>query len=124
MTQSPLTSPSSSQSSDSLFVLLWTAPTLEEAEIICRGALDRKIAACATMLPQARSLYIWEGQLCESTEIQVLFKTTRDCIQTLARWIQSSGSYKNPELLGLPVEWSSVAYAHWIRNTVEPPHGP
>jgi periplasmic divalent cation tolerance protein len=105
-------------------LLLWTSPNPEEADTICKSALERRLVACATMLSKARSLYIWEGKLCESSEVQVLFKTTRACIEPLAAWIQSSGSYKNPELLGLPAEWSSVAYARWVRDTVEPPHGP
>ena len=107
-----------------LVIFLWTAPTLEEAETICRGALEQRLVACATLLPQARSLFIWEGQICDSAEVQILFKTTGDRVQNLAAWIQSSGSYKTPELLGLPVEWSSEAYTHWIRNTVEQQHGP
>ena len=44
-------------------VVLCTAPDEATAQDLAAKALAEKVAACATLLPGATSLYYWEGKL-------------------------------------------------------------
>jgi periplasmic divalent cation tolerance protein len=58
-------------------VVLCTAPDEATAQDLAAKALAEKLAACATLLPGATSLYYWEGKLEQEYEVQMLLKT--DC---------------------------------------------
>ena len=47
------------------------------------AGLGDKLAACATLLPGATSLYYWEGKLEQEYEVQMLFKSDRRRQQAL-----------------------------------------
>jgi periplasmic divalent cation tolerance protein len=104
-------------------LLFWTSPSLEEAERIATALLEQRLVACATLLPGAKSLYMWEGSLQQSSEVQVILKTLPEHVAQITTQIHSDGSYKNPELLGLPVQWSALEYARWVNETVRMNHG-
>ena len=56
-------------------VVLCTAPDEATAQDLAAKALADKLAACATLLPGATSLYYWEGKLEQEYEVQMLLKT-------------------------------------------------
>ncbi|VAS46144.1 divalent-cation tolerance protein CutA [Klebsiella pneumoniae] len=56
-------------------VVLCTAPDEATAQDLAAKALAEKVAACATLLPGATSLYYWEGKLEQEYEVQMLLKT-------------------------------------------------
>jgi periplasmic divalent cation tolerance protein len=102
-------------------VLLWTAPSEGEARRVIQLLLEERDVACAHLLPAGVSLYWWNGEICESQEHQVLFKTLLESTERVFSAIQKAGSYENPELLGLPVVCQSPAYGGWIRASVRVP---
>lgn len=55
-------------------VILCTAPDEASAQELAARVLGDKLAACATLLPGATSLYYWEGKLEQEYEVQMLFK--------------------------------------------------
>ena len=103
---------------DHLVLLLWTAPDQEEAAQVATLLLEEKLIACATLLPGALSLYVWEGQLRSHSEVQVLFKTCQRQRSRIQQVIAKAGSYQNPELLALVVDWSASAYLNWVQHAV------
>ena len=50
-----------------------------------RALLDRRLVACGTILPAARSLYRWEDKLADETEVVVVLKTRSGAIHGLER---------------------------------------
>src|SRR6185437_8992754 len=60
--------------SDAL-VVLTTVSTAEDAVTLIRALLDRRLIACGTLLPGARSLYRWEGKVADEHEVVVILKT-------------------------------------------------
>ncbi|XP_018429435.1 PREDICTED: protein CutA homolog [Nanorana parkeri] len=63
-------------------------PNDQIAKDIARGILEKKLAASVNIMPKSSSLYIWKGEIEESTEVLlrvefcVLFKHSFTCLGT------------------------------------------
>ena len=95
-------------------VILTTLASEEEAVAFVRALLERRLVACGTILPAARSLYRWEAQLSDEREAVVLLKSTAGRLDDLAEAFTELHPYKVPELLALPVEAGLEKYLRWI----------
>ena len=54
----------------------WTAASLEEARKICMGLVEKRLVACASIIPQVESIYRWENKIHTSTEAKAYCKTS------------------------------------------------
>lgn len=91
-----------------------TAPSLAEAESLARLAVERRLAACANILPGMRSLYWWQGKLEQADEVVLLLKTTEALAAELTRALASAHSYDCPCVVVLPIEGGHLAFLDWI----------
>lgn len=91
-------------------VVLCTAPDEATAQDLAAKVLAEKLAACATLLPGATSLYYWEGKLEQEYEVQMILKTTVSHQQALLECLKSHHPYQTPELLVLPVTHGDTDY--------------
>ena len=97
-------------------VVLVTYPTPSEAEKAAKLLVAKKLAACVSVVPGARSFYRWKGKNEVSREVLALIKTRRGSVQKLIRFVRSHHSYACPEVLALPVEAGSPPYLKWLRD--------
>ena len=97
-------------------VVLTTVSATEEAVRLIRVLLDRRLIACGTILPGARSLYRWEGKVADESEVVVLLKTRAARLEALEVAFGELHPYKVPELLALPVQAGLPKYLAWIEG--------
>ena len=97
-------------------VVFTTLAGTEEAISLVRALLDRRLIACGTILPGARSLYRWEGKLADEQEVVVLLKTRAARMDLLQQAFNELHPYKVPELLALPVTAGNEKYLEWING--------
>ena len=64
-------------------VVLTTVASDEEAVKFVRTLLDRRLIACGTLLPGARSLYRWQGKVADEREVFILLKTRSARLESL-----------------------------------------
>src|SRR3954468_5495654 len=95
-------------------VVITTVATEDEAVRLVRALLDRRIIACGTLLPGARSLYRWQGKTADEREIVLMLKTRSGCLDALKSSFGELHPYKVPELLALSVESGTTKYLEWI----------
>ena len=95
-------------------VVLTTVANPVEAEMLIKGLLDRRLIACGTMLPGARSLYRWEGRIADESETVVLLKTRSAVLHALESAFAELHPYKVPELLALSATSGLEKYVAWI----------
>lgn len=95
-------------------VVLTTLAAPDEAHQFVRALLERRLVACGTILPGARSLYRWQGKVVEEQEVVVLLKTRAARLEPLRAAFTELHPYKVPELLALPVEAGLEQYLQWI----------
>ena len=101
-------------------VVLTTLASANEAVALIRSLLDRRLIACGTLLPGARSLYRWEGKIADEQEVVVLLKTQSGRLEALERAFAELHPYKVPELLALPVHAGLDRYLSWIGTETAP----
>ena len=95
-------------------VVMTTVASADEAVSLVRSLLDRRLVACGTLLPGARSLYRWEGKIADEQEVVVLLKTRSARLDALESAFAELHPYKVPELLALPVNAGLDKYLAWI----------
>lgn len=95
-------------------VVLCTAPDEATAQELAALVLAEKLAACATLLPGATSLYYWEGKLEQEYEVQMLLKSDTEHQEALLACLKSHHPYETPELLVLPVTHGDSEYLSWL----------
>jgi periplasmic divalent cation tolerance protein len=97
-------------------VVLTTVASDEEAVKLVRALLERRLIACGTLLPGARSLYRWQGKLADEHEVVVMLKTRSARLDAVRAAFDELHPYKVPELLALPVESGTEKYLEWING--------
>ncbi len=95
-------------------VVLCTAPDESTAQELATLILSEKLAACATLMPNATSLYYWEGKIEQEYEVQMLIKTDKDHLDRLLVCLKAHHPYQTPELLALPVIQGNSEYLSWL----------
>jgi periplasmic divalent cation tolerance protein len=103
----------------SAVVVLCTVATTEEAERIAREVVERRLAACANLVP-VTSIYRWKGELERSAEVLLVIKTSGQEFEALREAIVAQHAYEVPEVIALPVEAGHAPYLAWIAESVAP----
>jgi len=99
-------------------VVLTTAGSEEQAAAIARGLVERRLAACVTVLPTNCSVYRWQGELVEEEEKLLLVKTAERLFSRVRDAIRELHSYEVPEVLALPVADGDPTYLRWLAESV------
>jgi periplasmic divalent cation tolerance protein len=86
----------------------------EQAGLIARALVEQKLAACVNIVPGARSVYRWKGQIEDSSEWLLIIKSRRDLMDRLRAAVGKIHSYEVPELLAVPVVDGSDSYLAWV----------
>ena len=97
-------------------IVLVTCASIAEARKIARSVVEKKLAACANILPGVESIYRWKGKVERTREVLVVIKTTARCIAELEREVKRSHSYEVPEFIVLPLAAGSRKYLVWIQE--------
>jgi len=97
-------------------IVMTTVASTEEAVTLIKALLDRRLIACGTLLPGARSLYRWEGKVADEGEVVVLLKTRSARVNAVEMAFGELHPYKLPELLAVPVVGGLARYLEWIND--------
>ena len=95
-------------------VVFSACDSAEQAETIAKALVDQHLAACVNIVPGARSIYRWKGQIEDAVEWMLIIKSRRDLMEQLRAAIGKIHSYEVPELLAVPVVDGSESYLAWV----------
>ncbi|MEV6972614.1 divalent-cation tolerance protein CutA [Kitasatospora sp. NPDC093806] len=85
------------------------------ARELAAAVVRERLAACAQVYP-IQSVYWWDGEIQDSAEWRIDFKTRADLGGRLATFITERHSYDTPEVVGVPVVTGSTAYLDWVNS--------
>ena len=91
-----------------------TTGTRDEALVIARAVVTERLAACANVLGELRSLYWWDGQVQDEAETGLILKTRRELTEKLVARVRGLHSYECPCVVALPIEGGNPDYLAWI----------
>ncbi len=90
-----------------------TTPDLKTARKLARLALERRLAACANLVPGLESHYWWREKMERSREVLILFKTLQSRLGELEKLVVSEHPYDTPEFVVLSVSGGNERYLRW-----------
>lgn len=99
-------------------VLFVMAPNLDEARALGKKLVEERLVACANVVPGVHSVYIWQGNLCEDSEVLLIMKTHEKNVKRLVDRIKALHTYEVPEIIALPIIAGSEDYLAWMRETL------
>ena len=105
-------------------VVLVTGSNARECTRIARSLLDKRLIACANLIPQVRSLYHWKGKIADEKECLMLLKSSRELFAALQSEVEKLHSYSVPEVIALPIIDGASNYLNWIGESVLQPPEP
>jgi periplasmic divalent cation tolerance protein len=100
-------------------MVLITAPDLKTARALAKAALQKKLIACANLLPKIESHYWWKNKIESSAEVLLILKTTKARLPALEKLILEKHPYDTPEFLALPLIAGSNKYLDWLTTSCD-----
>lgn len=100
---------------NTIALLYTTMASITNAEKLAEIAITEEMATCVNIIPQAVSIYAWEGKIEKSQECLLLFKTSCDHLEKLQSWIKTQHPYALPAIITGTVE-SSPEFYHYIEK--------
>ncbi|NUN11842.1 divalent-cation tolerance protein CutA [Candidatus Micrarchaeota archaeon] len=89
----------------------------KEAEKIARLVVKDKLAACALVLPPAKSFFYWKKTMQETTESVLLLKVKNSGYSKLEKKILQLHSYETPCIIALKPSKVFKKYDSWVSKT-------
>ena len=99
-----------------LLVLVSCPP--DAAERLAAAVVERRLAACASIVPQLRSVYRWKDAVVRDDEALLLIKTTAAAFEAVRAAVVELHPYELPEVLAVPVALGHLPYLQWISQCV------
>ncbi|KAK2816459.1 hypothetical protein Q7C36_022730 [Tachysurus vachellii] len=99
-------------------ILLINCPTEQTAKDIGRHIMQKRMAACVNILPPTFTMFYWNGEIQDASEILLLVRTRTSMIQRLTEFVKSIHPYHTPEILSFPIQDGSDSYFKWIDHAV------
>ncbi len=103
-----------------ILVILVSAPSEEVAQQIGKTLVERKLAACVSILPKIHSIYSWKGALEQEEEALLLIKTTDERYDALELTVSELHPYETPEILALQSTKGLEQYCRWVEEQTAP----
>jgi periplasmic divalent cation tolerance protein len=104
---------SSIENEGRLVLILSTVAKIEDARRIADHLVEKRLAACVTLLPGAESHYVWDSQKQSSTEIVLLIKTPVAQADVCRAELEKVHPYDCPEILSFISDAVNPAYLSW-----------
>ncbi|NLO81148.1 MAG: divalent-cation tolerance protein CutA [Xanthomonadaceae bacterium] len=95
-------------------VLLCTCPTMEAAQEIASTLVEDGAAACVNIVTGLTSVYRWQGETRNDSELLLVVKTTAAAYRRAEETIQRLHPYELPEIIAVPVVKGLSDYLHWV----------
>jgi len=95
-----------------------TVGSAQDAERIAHALVERRLAACVSVVPGVVSHYRWQGAVERAEERLLVIKTRGDRLEALRAALVALHPYELPELVALPIAGGHPPYLAWIDESV------
>lgn len=97
-----------------IIVIYCTVPNKKLAKEITGVLMKHRLAACVSMVENVKSVFSWDGEICEEKEILMMIKTRRSNYGKIKLVIEDMHTYSVPEIIALPIVDCSEDYLKWL----------
>ena len=100
-------------------VVVTTVGTEEEANQIAEELVARRHSACVNIVPVHRSVYRWQGKICDDREFLLVIKTLEPEYEAVESTVHELHSYELPEILAFRVSRGEARFLDWIAASLD-----
>ena len=100
-------------------VVVTTVGSERQANRIAEELVARRHAACVNIAPVHRSIYRWQGKICEDSEYMLLIKTMEEEYELVEEAIRELHNYELPEILTFGVQRGDGNFLQWIADSLD-----
>jgi periplasmic divalent cation tolerance protein len=98
----------------SVVIVFSTFPSADLAAGVARTLVDERLCACVNIVPAVRSIYRWQGAICDEPEVLAIVKTSVEQLPALQARLVELHPYDVPEALAIPVAGGHAPYLAWV----------
>jgi periplasmic divalent cation tolerance protein len=110
---------------DDFVVVFVTVPNQDVAASMAKTLVEEKLVACVNILPGVRSIYAWQGKICDDSELLCVLKTRSALFPMLRDRVVALHPYEVPEVIAVPLSAGHGPYLDWLQHeTREAPATP
>jgi periplasmic divalent cation tolerance protein len=99
-------------------VVFITTSSKKEAEEIAEALVSSGVAACANIIADIKSVFMWRGKKQTCRESLLIIKTKANKFGQLKKKVKKIHSYEVPEIIFLPIVKGDARYLNWIKEVV------
>ncbi|MBN1296829.1 divalent-cation tolerance protein CutA [bacterium] len=100
---------------NSNFCLVMTSVSAEHQAVeLAKKVIEFQLGRCVQIIPKIRSIYYWDGEICDDDEWLLLIKTRSESIEPLMQHLPEWHPYELPEMIVLPLIAGYEPYLHWL----------
>lgn len=98
-----------------------TAASQDEALSIGTTLVEERLVACANVLGDITSVYWWDGEVQQETEVALVLKTRSDLVDRVTQRVKELHDYTCPCVVALPIVGGNPEYLAWIAAETDQP---
>lgn len=98
-----------------IYLTFITCRDKKEAKKIALSLLEKRLIACANIVPKIESYFQWKGKIEHANEALLLCKTTEKKITQVEREVKRMHSYELPAIEFMEIS-ASKEYANWVEK--------
>ncbi|HDK37993.1 MAG TPA: divalent-cation tolerance protein CutA [Thiolapillus brandeum] len=95
-----------------------TCPDDSVAQTLALALVEKKLAACVNIINSIKSVYRWQGEIQQDTEVLLTIKTTTNGWGKLQQALLELHPYDVPEIIALPIVAGNKDYLSWVGENV------
>lgn len=92
---------------------------MDIAKQLATHLVTEKLAACVNIMPQVTSIYQWQGEIQQDSELQLIIKTTVNNFNALSDAISQLHPYDVPEIIAVDIVNGNQPYLNWISESLK-----
>ena len=97
-----------------MIIVLSTYPDRKSADATASMLVEKRLAACVSIMRIEQSVYRWKGKIDEDHECILLAKTQDDHVKDAVRKIRELHTYDLPDIIVLPIIGGLKEYLTYV----------
>lgn len=98
-----------------------TGPDADTMADLVRTLVDERLVACGQITGSTRSIYRWQGEVCDDPEVRAVLHTRGELVPELAARIRALHPYDVPCVVAVPAVGGDADYLGWVGTETRPP---